>query len=504
MVIRDRHIVDLFPFYLRADQNLRVTECGYVLQRILPACQVGSLLTDLFVLIRPTVVFSMTGLQAAQGLLIVLKAIEQPALLLRGQCFVDNESPASVTFIVSPWITDLMQLAALGLTLSDIPKFDPLTDYLLLLQTSRSSVADAEKLAEMLREKIKLLKSANADLVQANDQLLHEAHRRMRAERQVDELQAQLDELQRVKKIDSHPELLENKESLLPLLKLLDLLPQAIFIHVAGRLKYCNQLARQWFNLGELMDSEELSLYATLQSISCLPRSPSMADVISAGSSIPQVFQIQGPSEPVMHLEITTRAIGYGQEEAMLVTATDVTVARSHEAELEYRVTHDQLTKIPNRVLFLDRLRQAIARAERHRIPLAVMFIDLDKFKACNDALGHQIGDSLLVKVAQCLSLCVRDTDTVARYGGDEFVILIDGYEGRQVLVHLAERLLRAMSEPMKTNGGSHCLSASLGIAMYPDHGATPEDLLLHADMAMYRAKQLGSNHYLFFSPETS
>lgn len=168
--------------------------------------------------------------------------------------------------------------------------------------------------------------------------------------------------------------------------------------------------------------------------------------------------------------------------------------------ELTQMVLHDQLTKLPNRTLLEDRLTQAINKASRHKGHFALMFMDLDGFKAINDSLGHDVGDRLLVKVAQRLVGAIRAHDTVARLGGDEFVILVDLVSPEDAMP-VAEKLVEAVNVPFRLAGQELRVSASVGIAIYPEDGATRHDLVINADAAMYHTKRAGRNGYNFFEP---
>lgn len=166
--------------------------------------------------------------------------------------------------------------------------------------------------------------------------------------------------------------------------------------------------------------------------------------------------------------------------------------------ELTYLALHDSLTKLPNRVLMEDRLEQAIQAANRKRENFALMFVDLDGFKAVNDAFGHRVGDLLLVEVAQRIKSRMRAQDTVARVGGDEFVLLANVTEPADAAA-IAEALNRAVEVPFEVEGHELRVSTSIGIAMYPDDGEQQRDLLSNADAAMYHAKAMGRNGYCFF-----
>jgi diguanylate cyclase len=162
----------------------------------------------------------------------------------------------------------------------------------------------------------------------------------------------------------------------------------------------------------------------------------------------------------------------------------------------------DTLTGLPNRKLFTDRLQQAMARARREKTRVAVMFIDLDKFKPVNDRFGHAVGDLLLKEVAKRLQSCVRESDTVARLGGDEFIMLFSYAPEKRSHLVVAEKILQALTAPFNIAGHSHRISASIGIAIYPQDGADEKSLLKNADAAMYHAKNSGRNNIKVFHPE--
>jgi diguanylate cyclase (GGDEF)-like protein/PAS domain S-box-containing protein len=177
----------------------------------------------------------------------------------------------------------------------------------------------------------------------------------------------------------------------------------------------------------------------------------------------------------------------------------DVSVARATSLEMSHLAQHDVLTNLPNRVLFDDRLRQAISLAERQGKQLAVMFVDLDHFKRINDSLGHSVGDKLLQSIAGRLMGCVRRTDTVSRLGGDEFVILLSQVEHGEDAAFSARKILRALAAPHIIDNKSLDINVSIGVSTYPGDGRDSEDLMNKADTAMYEAKQHGRNNYQFF-----
>jgi diguanylate cyclase (GGDEF)-like protein/PAS domain S-box-containing protein len=181
--------------------------------------------------------------------------------------------------------------------------------------------------------------------------------------------------------------------------------------------------------------------------------------------------------------------------------ARDISVRKQAEATITFHAYHDLLTGLPNRVLFNDRLGQAIANARRHGLILAVMFLDLDRFKSVNDTLGHLIGDELLQMASQRLRNCLREGDTLARIGGDEFMLLLPHIHNRDNAAYIAQKMLSALKTPFHISGHEIFITASIGIAIYPDDGDSLQTLIKQADIAMYSAKDRGRNDYCFFEP---
>ena len=172
---------------------------------------------------------------------------------------------------------------------------------------------------------------------------------------------------------------------------------------------------------------------------------------------------------------------------------------RRIEKNLRHMTTHDTLTNLPNRLLLLDRIKQLLTSAERYNQLLAVAYIDLDNFQNVNNSLGHHIGDRVLQTLAQRLAGCVRESDTIARLGGDEFVVSLPDIKSNTDLFQIAKKMLGAVSMPIEADGRELHLTASIGIALYPEHGKDAETLLSKADMAMHNAKNLGGNRHQMF-----
>lgn len=184
-----------------------------------------------------------------------------------------------------------------------------------------------------------------------------------------------------------------------------------------------------------------------------------------------------------------------------IATGKDISERVAVQERLQYLAHHDALTELPNRVLFLDRLKQAMALGRRYNRLVAVLFLDLDNFKIVNDTLGHHAGDRLLQGVAERLSKCVRSRDTVARLGGDEFAIILEEVASVDDVSPIAEKILESLSTSFEVDERPVQISTSIGISLFPNDGTDFQILLRHADAAMYRAKQQGRNNYQFYTP---
>lgn len=195
--------------------------------------------------------------------------------------------------------------------------------------------------------------------------------------------------------------------------------------------------------------------------------------------------------------EITASPIVTDGRPGVLVVMVDNTERKRAEARVQYLALHDALTGLANRALFFDRLNAAIAAAHRKGGAFALLYLDLDDFKPINDLYGHEAGDRALRAVADRLNDCVRESDTVARIGGDEFALLINDAVAPAAAVTVAEKIIAALIRPLPIEGCRHLLGCSIGIALYPRDGEDIGSLMRHADAAMYGAKRLGKNRYL-------
>ena len=202
-------------------------------------------------------------------------------------------------------------------------------------------------------------------------------------------------------------------------------------------------------------------------------------------------FELSAAAKPVIA----------GQEPRFIVISRDITERKQAEKDVQQLAYFDALTGLPNRTLLNDRVAHALAEAARRQKPLALIFLDLDHFKNVNDTLGHRIGDVLLVALAGRMQAVVREQDTVARQGGDEFILLLPN-TGSDGAAHVAEKLLHTISQAIQIEQHELTVTPSIGIAQYPGDGTDLETLTKHADIAMYRAKQNGRNGYQFFTTE--
>ena len=184
----------------------------------------------------------------------------------------------------------------------------------------------------------------------------------------------------------------------------------------------------------------------------------------------------------------------------IVVSVTDITERRGYEEKLTYLAQNDTLTGLPNRALLHDRLGQALTRAARRGTLVGVMLLDLDRFKEINDTLGHSAGDTVLKEIAKRVKRALRDSDTVARLGGDEFCVVLENCGDRDKVAITAAKLGQVFNQPLTAEGQEIFSAASIGLAVYPDDGSTIEDLIKHADIAMYDAKREGGNGYRFYS----
>ncbi|OQW78689.1 MAG: GGDEF domain-containing protein [Proteobacteria bacterium ST_bin11] len=202
-------------------------------------------------------------------------------------------------------------------------------------------------------------------------------------------------------------------------------------------------------------------------------------------------------------LSISTVRDGNGEISHYVGVFADISKLKASEMELEFLAHHDPLTKLPNRMLFLSRLQHNIDKSHRQANKMAVLMLDLDRFKDVNDSFGHLAGDDLLQMVAERLTTRLRSSDTICRLGGDEFVVLLEEVNQPETVAHVAAQIISALNQTWRLPSGHEVrIGVSVGIAMYPEHGASPDELIQQADTALYQAKNEGRNRFKYFSED--
>ena len=228
---------------------------------------------------------------------------------------------------------------------------------------------------------------------------------------------------------------------------------------------------------------------------------PAVRQVHATSPTIPVVV-LSGVSDQSLALQAVQQGAqdylvkGQGHPE-LLARAVRYAIERKRSEEhLTYLAQYDHLTGLVNRTLFRDRLVHAMARTKRMQQPIGLMLLDLDRFKAVNDTFGHDMGDEVLKAVSERLKICVREVDTVARMGGDEFTIILEGASSEQNILVVATRIVEAIAAPFELKGHHISIGVSIGITIYPQDDRPVDELLKHADTAMYRAKQQGGSGF--------
>lgn len=251
--------------------------------------------------------------------------------------------------------------------------------------------------------------------------------------------------------------------------------------------------AKNYDQIQEIMLSKLSEQTAFMRFINSFKEVPEVADVIVIKLSDGRAVECYSQTQ-----KLNDRSVG------RVWSFQDITHRMEMEAKLKYQATHDALTSLPNRLLLLDRIKQGIAHAARHKAMFSVMFIDLDRFKLINDSFSHETGDFFLKTVSRRLSEVCRQEDTIARLSGDEFILisLAESISKTEDIVKIAMRTLSAINESIRVNDREITITASIGISIYPQDGTYPEQLLCNADLAMYRAKSLGGNQFQFYTTE--
>jgi len=226
---------------------------------------------------------------------------------------------------------------------------------------------------------------------------------------------------------------------------------------------------------------------------------PTVSEYMQSGYEDPYEAAVLDTNGVEIPVEIVGKTMPFKDGTYRLAVLRDIRARKAAQARIEFMALHDTLTQLPNRLYLMERLDSILALARRRRTAVATLFIDLDNFKLVNDSLGHHAGDALLREVACRLKLAVRDADVVARLGGDEFLIVLTDIASPDDAGLVAVNLIESVSVEVIIDGRAVSVSPSIGISVFPDDGATADELIRHADTAMYRAKNCGRSNYQFF-----
>jgi len=211
-------------------------------------------------------------------------------------------------------------------------------------------------------------------------------------------------------------------------------------------------------------------------------------------------FEGQHANGAIFPIELTVTEMREGNQRLFTGVIRDITESKKALEKIHHLAHHDALTNLPNRNLYIERVERAIYRAERSNKPLALMFVDLDKFKPINDELGHEAGDVVLKTVAERMLSCVRQSDTVARFGGDEFVAILENLDCAESAAVVAKKVISKLTDSIPVPGDKHAtVGASIGISIFPEDGTTMDQLARAADEAMYAVKEEGRNNFKFY-----
>jgi diguanylate cyclase (GGDEF)-like protein/PAS domain S-box-containing protein len=275
-----------------------------------------------------------------------------------------------------------------------------------------------------------------------------------------------------------------------------------------GRVEYLNPVAERLtaYTPGDAAGRDAAEVFAIVHASTRQPADDSVIACLREARVVdvsePVVLIGRTGAETAVALTVAPIHDRDGRVSGTVLVFRDVTQARAMAERMNHQATHDALTNLPNRILLMDRLEQALLRCPWHERLVAVIFLDLDHFKLVNDTLGHDVGDQLLRQVAERLTASVRQGDTVCRIGGDEFVVLLTDIAARADVLTLAEKIITRLDEPYRLGGQDYFCSASAGINIAQEEGMTPAVLLKNADVALYRAKDSGRSNYQFFSED--
>lgn len=437
-----------FPFHIVLNEEMSIVQIGSSMRLLDETLGVGSIIAEHFVLLRPVVRWQYSDLRNVCKSIFLLRLTNREDVRLRGQ-FLPDDDNRHLIFVGSPHFTSADDIRAAGLKLNNFAVHDNTPDLLLLLRTNQTSLEDAEKLARKLRrekEHAQVILSSIGEGVIAADANGCVSYMNTVAEALCNYKQHQA-----------------KGQPLHEIFKLVDAVSRKPLLH--------------WTDLRTIFESP-------------IELPPSSVLIRRRNDDI----AVEGVVAPIRRNE--------NKSDGVVVVFRDVTDQRNMTKLLEYQATHDTLTKLPNRMLLHDRAGQALRQAKRREEHVAVLFLDLDRFKTINDSLGHQIGDQLLEVVANRLTTNVRDADVVSRLGGDEFVIMLTQLANPDAAGAVARKVIELFSEPILVNNHELNISVSIGVSTYPDDSRDVDGLLRCADLAMYSAKESGRDTFRFFEPK--
>jgi len=280
--------------------------------------------------------------------------------------------------------------------------------------------------------------------------------------------------------------------------------PDMVLVHHAGRITFLNSPGARMMGLSSPSEAVGLPVAVMIEPNGSGMAPEELLGAVESGElSRPVHVKLRRSNDELLDVELSVSRLHMDGDEAVQCILRDISQRVRAQETIQRMAYYDPLTDLPNRALFRDRLASALAQARRRQDIVAVIFIDLDDFKAVNDSLGHGVGDGVLKAVSREIRSVLREEDTVARQGGDEFTI-IARVQSREDAGALAERLLEAISAAVEVEGHSLRVSASMGIATYPNDGERDIDLIRNADAAMYQAKEWGHNVYRLYTPDMS
>ncbi len=285
---------------------------------------------------------------------------------------------------------------------------------------------------------------------------------------------------------------------------LVDAAPHGMMVERDGRALYANRACAAMFGYAKAADVVALPSLAVLFADDDRARVQRYWRAYAGRIPAPKAFECRGIKKDgsIVWLDIRVQSLSLDGAAASLWTIADVTLRKIYEDRLHHQANFDPVTHLPNRSLAIDRLVNAIVAGRRRFRKVGVLFIDIDDFKAINDTFGHSVGDRFLRQLGERIRLCVREEDTVARIGGDEFTVVLPDLRSVADAEGVARKILEAVATPFSLEGREAFVGASIGITISPEDGVDAETLLGNADAAMYKAKTSGRNQLRFFTPE--